>query len=65
MSSVKTDVNPSDIGTKALGCLAWTQSSSRRVHLATGTMETSDQDELQAERMVKRTSRMIDTCEQA
>ena len=32
MSSVKTDVNPSDIGTKA----------QRRAHLASGTVATSD-----------------------
>ena len=40
------------------------ESSATRVLLATGTTETSDEDELQAERMVKWTSRMIDTCEQ-
>ena len=51
MSAVRTEVNPSDTGTQALDmsdstdcdrCLVWGQSSLRRVHLATGTMETSD-----------------------
>ena len=46
MSSVKTDVNPSDIGTKALGRERFHRLRSMlsigRAHLASGTVATSD-----------------------
>ena len=47
MSAVKTEVNPSDVGTNALDvndfagcelCLDWAMSMRRRVHLETGMM---------------------------
>ena len=74
MSSVKFDVNPSDIGAEALVrerfyrlrsiLVMATKLSETSSPGAAGTMEMSDKDELQEERMVNRTSRKIDTCEQ-
>ena len=55
MSSVKTDVNPSDIGTKALGrerfhrlrsMLGVGTELSERVHLTNGTVATNDSGNL-------------------
>ena len=69
MSSNKTDVNPSDIGTKALDVNDFTDIGTEPSETSSpGSLarwKTSDTDELQAERMVNWTSRMIDTGEQA
>ena len=74
MSAVKTDVNPSDIGKKALGRERFYRLRSM-LSLGTELVETSSpgkwydgnerREESQAVGMVKWTSRTIDTTEQA